>query len=205
MLEPVDFRAQLAQFCAQATAVFAGSLLAAFSDYGIDTPLRRQHFLAQCAHESGGFRHLEENLNYSAESLRAVWPSRFDEALAAECARQPERIANVVYASRMGNGDTASGEGWLFRGRGLIQITGKSNYAQFSADCYGDGRIVASPQLVAQPENAALSAAWFWKSRGCNAAADVDDLTRVTKLVNGGLNGLEDRAYWLKRAKESIT
>ena len=169
--------------------------------YGIDTPLRRAHFLAQLAHESGGFTRLVENLNYSADGLRRTWPARFDAATAAEYARKPERIANKVYADRLGNGDEASGDGWRFRGRGYIQLTGRANYADYSHKLFGDYRLVKSPELAADPKVAIQLAGEYWKAKGLNALADKGDLNGITRKINGGLIGIEGRRKWLDHFK----
>lgn len=159
--------------------------------FDIDTPERIAGFLAQIGHESGGFRFTSENLNYRAEALTRVWPSRFPPGVAESYAMQPEKIANRAYADRMGNGDEASGDGWKYRGRGLIQLTGKDNYAAFSLDA--DNEALVNPDLVAEPELAALSAGWFWKKNGLNALADNRDIVGMTRRINGGTNGLDDR------------
>jgi putative chitinase len=158
----------------------------------INTPVRQAMFLSQLAHESGNFRFVVENLNYSADALRRVFGKYFPtEALANEYARQPERIANRVYASRMGNGDEASGDGWKYRGRGLIQLTGKNNYASFSMQA--DNNALVEPDLVAQPELAVDSAGWFWTTNRLNQLSDTGDVKAVTRRINGGFNGLADR------------
>jgi putative chitinase len=163
--------------------------------FKIDTPLRMSHFLAQCAHESGNFKFMSENLNYSAKGLMGVFKKYFPtEAIAKQYERKPEKIANKVYASRMGNGDEASGEGGKFKGRGYIQLTGKQNYQAFF-------KSVGMP-IDTDPNSVAtiyplLSAAWFWNSRNLNAIADKGAtnqvVTDITKKVNGGTHGLEDR------------
>ena len=174
---------------------------AVLDKYEINTPLRKAHFLAQVSHESGSFKYVKENLNYSANALYAVFRKYFPTLAAAELyARQPEKIANKVYANRMGNGDEASGEGWKYRGRGLIQLTGKDNYTSFSADTGQD--FVGNPDLVTQPEWALSSACWFWKKRNINRFADEDDIHMVTKRINGGFNGLEDRQHFLDEYKK---
>lgn len=163
--------------------------------YGVDNPLRLAHFLAQCAHESGNFKVLYENLNYSSEGLLKIFPKYFkDKATADLYARKPEKIGNRVYASRMGNGDEASGEGYKFRGRGFIQLTGKDNYKAFSdyikEDC------VANPDLVATKYPLASAAFFFQKNKLwdiCDKGDTQDVVTLVTKRVNGGTHGLEDR------------
>jgi putative chitinase len=159
--------------------------------YNINTPDRIAGFLAQVGHESGGFRFTVENLNYRAEALTRVWPTRFPPGIAESYAMQPERIANRAYCDRMGNGDEASGDGWKYRGRGLIQLTGKDNYAAFSLAA--DNEALVKPDLVAEPELAALSAGWFWSENGLNELADNRDIVGMTKRINGGINGLDDR------------
>lgn len=163
--------------------------------FNMDSPLRLAHFLAQCAHESGNFKLVVENLNYSADGLLKVFPKYFkDKATADKYARKPEAIANRVYADRMGNGNEASGDGYRFRGRGYIQLTGKNNYKAFSdfvkEDC------VANPDLVAT-KYPLISAAYFFDSNGlwsiCDRGNTPDVVTSVTKRVNGGTHGLEDR------------
>ncbi len=168
--------------------------------FAVNTPLRLAHFLAQCGHESGGFKFKSENLNYSAEILRKVFPKYFpDIVVAKQYERKPEAIASRVYGGRMGNGPEATKEGFKFKGRGYIQLTGKDNYKAFDATVEDD--ILANPDLVAT-KYPLLSAAWFWNSRKLNAIADqgaTDDVvTKVTKLVNGGTIGLADRIKHFK-------
>ena len=163
--------------------------------FQIDTPLRLAHFLAQCGHESGGFRLTKENLNYSAKGLMGIFKKYFPtEALANQYARQPEKIANKVYGNRMGNGSEASGEGAKFCGRGYIQLTGKDNYTAFGKSIGED--VCANPQVVAE-KYALLSAAWFFNKNGLHKMADggaTDSVvTSITKRVNGGTIGLADR------------
>jgi len=159
--------------------------------YKINTPERIAGFLAQTGHESGGFRFTTEDLHYRAEALTRVWPSRFPPGVAESYAMQPERIANRAYADRMGNGNEASGDGWKYRGRGLIQLTGADNYASFSLDA--DNETLSDPDSVAEPKLAALSAGWFWSRNGLNALADAKDIVGMSRRVNGGTNGLDDR------------
>lgn len=164
-------------------------------DYDIDTPERMASFLAQCAHESGNFVFLKENLNYKAASLRKVFPKYFPtDELANQYASQPnkaEAIANRVYASRMGNDNEASGDGYRYCGRGLIQLTGKDNYFWFAAS------LEISPEEASQYletfEGAAQSACWFWETNNLNKYADRGDIKGMTKVINGGYIGLEDR------------
>jgi putative chitinase len=162
--------------------------------YQIDTKLRQTAFLAQCAHESGGFTILTENLNYSSDGLQKIFPKYFNNpASAIAYARQPEKIANRVYANRMGNGNEESGDGWKFRGRGLIQLTGKENYTKFSEATYNDKRLLADPAFLVTFEGAIRSACWFWNTRKLNELADASNLTEITKKINGGYHGLSDR------------
>jgi putative chitinase len=172
--------------------------------FGVNTPLRLAHFLAQCGHESGGFRLTQENLNYSAKGLMGIFKKYFPtQALADAYARKPEKIANKVYGNRMGNGPETSGEGFKFRGRGYIQLTGKQNYTAFDAAVEDD--ILANPDLVST-KHALASAAWFWKKNGLNLIADTGSstevVTKITKRVNGGTIGLADR---IKHFKEYHT
>ena len=207
----------------------------ALAEFNITSPKQVAAWLAQTAHESGGYTMLEENLNYRAATMAVCWPGRFAEqepdpakpgktrakrdakgalipnkfALALE--RKPEAIANVVYASRMGNGPTESGEGWKFRGRGLKQLTGKDNVSRCSKALGVD--LVANPDLLLQPEYAARSAAWFWYSNACNKIIDGDQCTRasmeqdfiaLTKKINGGTIGLADRKARYDKVLASI-
>lgn len=170
---------------------FAGPLTDAMAEFGIDTPLRQAAFLAQVAIESGYLTATVENLNYSVASLMSVWPSHFDADEAADYGRQPERIANRAYANRNGNGDEASGDGWKYRGRGLIQLTGLDNYR-----ACGDGLgldLVGSPELLEEPFNAARSAGWYWSVNRLNALADERDIVHISKRINGGTEGLGER------------
>jgi len=170
------------------------------SKFQINTSLRLAHFLAQCGHESGGFKVVNENLNYGAKGLLTTFKKYFpDEATAKLYERKPEKIANIVYASRMGNGDKASGEGWKYRGRGYIQLTGKDNYKAF--DVIVTENILENPDLVST-KYPLLSAAWYWNSRKINLDADKGAtdavVTAVTKKVNGGTIGLPDRIKHFK-------
>jgi putative chitinase len=160
--------------------------------YEINTPDRIAAFLAQCAHESGGFVFIKENLNYKWASLRKVFPKYFPtDALAQQYEKQPQKIANRVYANRMGNGPEESGDGWKFCGRGLIQVTGRDNYSWFAAS------LQISPEEASEYmetfEGAAQSACWFWESNNLNQWADKRDILTLTKRINGGTIGLEDR------------
>lgn len=168
--------------------------------YEITTAARVAGFFAQCGHESAGFKVLEENLHYRAETLDKVFPKYFKNAGrdAAAYARQPEKIANVVYAGRMGNGDTASGDGFRFRGRGVIQLTGRDNYTAFGKSIGMTAEQVID--YVTTKKGALESACWYWQSRNINAACDANDIVRMTKLINGGTIGLEDREKHYREA-----
>lgn len=184
-------------------------LLEGFRRFGINTARRQAHFLGQVDVESGGFRRLEENLNYSAQGLLRTWPNRFDPKTAAFMSGHPELIANHVYGGRYGNGPASSGDGWRYRGRGLKQITFKANYQNLTAGLRSALKGEAVPDFVQDPDRlledrwAALSAAWFWSSRfswdgvrpiwGLNYWADKGDIVRISRIINGGDNGLSER------------
>ena len=172
-------------------------------DYGIDTEQRIAAFVAQCAHESGEFTMIKENLNYRWESLRRTFPKYFPtDELARKYAQKPEAIANKVYANRMGNGDEASGDGYRYSGRGLIQLTGKDNYFWF-AESIGISPEEAS-EYMATFEGASQSACWFWETNNLNQWADKDDILTLTKRINGGTIGLEDRIKHYEHAKHVL-
>jgi len=161
-------------------------------DYEIDTPRRVAAFLAQCSHESGGFRALKENLNYRPETLVKLWPSHFPNMqVANQYAHNQEAIANRAYANRMGNGDEASGDGFRYCGRGLIQLTGKDNYQAFADSIQTPVEEV--PEFLGTFEGAIQSACWFWENANLNTCADNADILTMTKKINGGTIGLEDR------------
>ena len=183
---------QLLQILPQARQVagfFVPALNAAMARFKINSPVRMAAFIAQVGHESGQLTRMVENLNYSAERLQAVWPNRFDAALATQVARKPEQIANIVYGGRMGN--TLPGDGWKYRGRGLIQLTGANNYR--AADAALGLDLVNHPELVEQPETAAMVAGWFWQSNGLNELADSGQFAKITRTINGGMTGQPDR------------
>ena len=174
-----------------------------FRRYEINTPLRQAAFIGQCAHESANFKTLEENLNYSAEGLMKIWPSRFPTLEAAQpYHRNPEKIANRVYGGRMGNGTEETGDGWLYHGRGLIQLTGKDNYRMAGDALEMD--FLHSPDYVLVPKYAALTAGWFWNKRGLNKEADAQDYTAMTRKINGGVIGLADRIKHINHALEAL-
>ena len=168
------------------------ALVQLLPEYEINTPQRMAAFLAQCAHESGGFRAIKENLNYRAVTLRKIFGKYFPtDEMAQQYANKPEKIANLVYANRMGNGGPETGDGYRYSGRGLIQLTGKDNYFWFAAS------INLSPEEASQYmetfEGAAQSACWFWETNNLNQWADKGDIVTLTKRINGGTIGLEDR------------
>jgi putative chitinase len=192
------------------TAGWCEVLNATMDPYEINSPHRVAAYLAQIAHESSELNRLVENLNYSAAGLMRTWPNRFPTIAKSQVyARKPEKIANYVYAGRLGNGDETSGDGWRYRGRGLIQITGRENYR--AAGVALGLPLDEQPDSLTQPREAARSAAWFWKSHLLNALADHqggddddDDFVRITKKINGGTKGLKERrAYWW-RAKQVL-
>lgn len=174
-----------------------------FPKYEINTKNRVAGFLAQCGHESADFTILKENLNYGAKGLRGVFPKYFpDDKLAESYERQPEKIANKIYGGRMGNGPESSGDGYKFRGRGAIQLTGKDNYSAFAKTI---GKTLDETiAYVETLEGAIESACWFWKSRNLNAVCDSDDIVKMTKLINGGTIGLEDRKEHYEKAKKIL-
>lgn len=172
-------------------------------DYKIDTPIRLAAFLAQCAHESANFKRIEENLNYSANALMQTWPSRFKTIdIASQYARNPQKIANRVYANRLGNRDEASGDGWMYRGRGLIQLTGKENYQRFASSIKKD--VSEMPEYLSTIRGAVQSACFFWETNKLNGLADKQDIVALTKKINGGTIGLEERQKLFTIAKKVL-
>ena len=170
-----------------------------FAKFNIATPRQQAAFIAQCSHECGNFRTLTENLNYRAETLMKLWPKRFPTLeFAKQYEKNPQKIANSVYANRMGNRDEASGDGYRFRGRGAIQCTGHSAY--FHAGKALGIDFVMNPDLLATPQYAALSAGWFWNTHNCNPLAENQDWIALTKKINGGVIGLDDRIKQTERA-----
>lgn len=189
--------------------MYAGALDKAMKECGIDTAERARAFLAQVGHESAQLNRVEENLKYSAQALRKVFPKYFPtQQEAIMYAYHPEQIANRVYADRMGNGNEKSGDGWKYRGRGLIQITGRDNYVAMSSLMGKD--LTVWPDALLMPLDACRSAALWWKANGLNALADklaTDErktFEAITKRVNGGLNGIDDRWEIYQRAKAAI-
>jgi putative chitinase len=183
---------------------WADALNATFQRFNILTPRQMAGFIGQCGHESGNFRVLQENLNYRAATLLKLFPRTqrrawgFTPEEAAEYERQPKRIANRIYGNRMGNRDEASGDGYRFRGRGCIQLTGSANYHHAGQALGAD--LIMEPDLVATPQYAALTAGWFWNTQKLNALAEAGDWTGLTKRINGGTIGLEDRVKHINHA-----
>ncbi len=173
-----------------------GPLNQAMQEFSINTPMRISIFLAQIAHESGGLSTFVENLNYHTAGLLKTFPKYFTVATAPQYARNPQKIASKTYANRMGNGDEASGDGWRYRGRGVIQLTGKNNYQACGSALKLD--LIKNPELLEEPLNAFRSACWFWTSRNLNTLADAGDFISITRKINGGINGLQERQnYWV--------
>jgi putative chitinase len=171
-----------------------------FSRFGINSLNQQAAFIGQLSHECGNFKVLEENLNYRAATLMKLWPKRFPtQEVANAYEKNPRRIANMVYSGRMGNRDESSGDGYRFRGRGCIQLTGHANY--FHAGKALGVDFVMQPDLVATPKYAAMTAGWFWSTHGCNEIADRGDWTQLTKKINGGTIGLDDR---IKHTNEAL-
>jgi putative chitinase len=186
-------------------ARWADALNAAMSHFSINTPRRAAHFIAQLGHESAGFRRVVENLNYSAERLAAVWPARFAAGnlpndLARSIARNPEAIANSAYGGRMGN--DKQGDGWRYRGRGLIMLTGKDSYKQAS-DATGID-LIGHPDYLETTDIAAMVAGWYWSTKGLNSMADIDNLEGITRRINGGTIGMDDRRARYARAAKVL-
>jgi putative chitinase len=176
-------------------------LQAAFNKYDISNVKRQAAFLGQCAHESGNFKTLQENLNYSAEGLMKTWPSRFpNKEVADQYARQPAKIAGKVYNGRLGN--TSEEEASKYLGRGLIQLTGKENYERCGSAIGVD--LVGQPNLLVEPNYAAMSAGWFWNKKGLNELADQQEHGQITKRINGGTLGLDDRIAKTTKAAQAL-
>jgi putative chitinase len=168
-------------------------LLTVLPQFQITTVNRVAAFLAQCGEESSDFNILSENLNYSAQGLLSTFPKEFTAATAAQYARQPQAIANIAYANRLGNGDVSSGDGWNYRGRGLIQVTGKANYSACSTVMYGNDTLVQNPDLLTAPTGAIQSAVWFWNVHGLNTYADTNQITAMSIKINGSTTGVANR------------
>lgn len=194
-----DKLAQIIPNAAYGVDVWFNELNELLPVFEINTPQRVAAFIAQTAHESGGYRALSENLNYSGDALCRVWPKHFNEENKEQYHRNPEAIANRAYRNRMGNGDEESGEGWAYRGRGLIQLTGKDNYSRFAA--YAEMAVEQAPEYIETPRGAVHSACWFWYSNDLNTYADAGDFVGMTKRINGGTIGLEDR---IKHYEEAL-
>jgi putative chitinase len=204
MVGIVELRALYPRASEARLEAFAEQSDACFRDYGLDANDNRLHFfLAQVGHESDGLTITEENLNYRAERIVAVWPKRFADVTAARaCAGDPQRLANTVYCDRMGNGPFESGDGWLYRGRGYIQITGREGYDKVGAIAGLD--LVGSPELAHDPEHALRVGCAFWQWKSLNAICDTGDFARVTRRINGGEIGMTDRRAWLDKVRRTF-
>lgn len=167
--------------------------------FGIDTSKRVAMYLAEVFHESGNLRYTEENMNYSADGLLKTWKSRFTKEKAQMYARNPEKIANYVYANRMGNGNEASGDGWRFRGRAFIGITGRDNYQKYADSEWCVGDLMKNPDMLSQfPENQKASM-WFWDTQNLNKYADMCDIDKCSRIINGGTLGMANRKFLYRR------
>ena len=184
----------------QSAGVFVPVLNTAMGRYQIIGAKRIAAFIAQVGHESGHLTRLVENLNYSADALRRNWPSRFSVELASSVAHKPEQIANIAYGNRMDN--ATAGDGWKYRGRGLIQITGRNNYRTCGEALGLD--FIAQPELLEKPQHASMSAAWFWATNGLNTLADAGKFYAITQRINGGQNGAPDRQALYARALKVV-
>jgi len=195
---------QLAKLCPKAKMTvlreLADALNAQLENGGINSNKRLRHFLAQCAHESAGFTRFQENLNYSEQGLRKIFAKYFDAATARDYARKKEKIANRVYASRLGNGPEDSGDGWRYRGRGVIQLTGRANYKTFGEKVGAD--LEADPDQAEKPDIAVKVALAYWNDRHLSEKADADDVVGITKGINGGTIGLDGRKALREKAKK---
>ena len=174
-----------------------------FAKYDISTPLRQAAFIGQCAHESNNFTRLEEGINYSASRLMAVWPSRFPTLeAAAPYANNPEKLADKVYGGRADLGNKEDGDGFKFHGRGCIQLTGRDSYERCGEAIGVD--LIGQPNLLVEPLYACLSAGWFWNKKGLNVLADAQEYGQMTRRINGGLVGLDDRIVKITKAKQIL-
>lgn len=194
---------QIMPYAGDQARVFAAPLTAAMARWGIDSPRRQSAFLANVAVESEQLRVLVENLNYSAARLVAVWPREFSTMNDADpYAHNPQLLANRVYAERNGNGPAETGDGWTYRGRGLLQLTGRANY--MACGLALGVPLVANPDLLIKPDHAAMAAAWFWHQRGCNDLADADRFASCCKKINGGYEDLDEREQFWVRGRETL-
>lgn len=200
----LDQLRQLIPNAAGGVQAWYDGLTDALPQYEIVTPERVAAFIAQCAHESGGFRMMEENLNYKAATLTKLWPKRYPAGVAEQYAGKPQAIANKSYGGRMGNGDEASGDGWKYRGRGILQLTGKDNYRACSKYLFSDDTLLDNPDILLDAYYATHSACWFWNANKLNQYADNGDFLTMTKRINGGTIGLDDRIKHFKHALEVL-
>jgi len=202
LFEPSVLR-QILPNCKEPVA-WTEAMSAILPRHGITSRAALASFIGQCAVESGEFNTLEENLNYSAERMMAIWPSRFPTlATTRGLDRNPRALANRVYSNRLGNGSESSNDGWNFRGRGLIMVTGRSNYTACSRFMFNDDRLTTQPELIIATNNNAIeSACWFWVTNNLNQ--HVHDVERTTRIVNGGIHGLRERRLYYNRALQFL-
>jgi putative chitinase len=196
----------LKQLAPNANEIYKQSILTTqedvYSKYDINTRLRQNHFLAQILHESSGLTIFQENLNYSAKRLMQVWPRRFPTlSIAQQYEHNPKALANKTYGGRLGN--INDGDGWLYRGRGMKQLTGRYNYTKLSKEI--DVDFVSNPDLVCSKEYAFIVAGWFWDAANCNQYADKNSINGVTKAINGGLIGINERIEWKKKVDRILS
>jgi len=184
------------------SADWVDPLNATFQKFGIDDVRKQAAFIGQCSHESGHFKKLEENLNYSTDTLNRLFGHKFKPGEIEQYSHQPQRIANRIYANRMGNRDEASGDGWLYHGRGIVQLTGHDNFWHFGQSVGMD--FVHNPAPVSQPMYAAMSGGWFWSTHGCNPLAEAENWEGLTRRINGGTIGLEERIKLMQQALEVL-
>ena len=184
-------------------AEWSEPLTTAFTTFGMNDVNKQAAFIGQCSHECNHFKTLEENLNYRPETLQKLFGHKFKPDEISVYAHNPEKIANRIYSNRMGNRDESSGDGWRFHGRGCIQLTGHDNYYHFGQAVGQD--MVMKPEQVASPMYAALSAGWFWKTHGCNDLAEVKNWEGLTKRINGGTFGLQERIALTNRALQILS
>ncbi len=201
-ITPAQLRSIIPTLTSAKAAQYVPALLQTMQEFEINTKQRVAAFIAQTAHESGGYSAFVENLNYSASALSKTWPTRFPASIATQYAFKPEKIANRAYANRLGNGSEVGGDGWRYRGRGVIQITGRTNY-----ELCGQGLnlpLILSPELLENILYAFRSAGWYWKNNNCNSYVDKGDFVGLTKVINGGTNGLKDREAYYARALKAL-
>ena len=214
VITEAQLRRQIPNINNESLSLFVGVFNEWSDRFGINTKKRVVHFLSQVMHESSALNRLEENLRYSADGLLRTFPKYFNTYNVSEYAYKPEKIANRVYANRLGNGNEQSFDGWQYRGRGCIQITGKANYKAYANSGFCNGDLVGHPEWLTKYPGALKSAMWFWYKNGCNEIADKDNwqrvidgeqvVTTITKRINGGLNGIAERKFFYRRLRKEF-